>query len=171
MVDDRAEEGRSPAYKPYRLGEVDAEAVAAALVFAGHLGRGGEAGAQRVPGEQARPLPLGDIAAHAARQRMRLTRVKPIGADRLALVVDLPEQAPVCDRRELELDLQRHGRAGGIGRAAPDFDLAPAGFADVAACPCRGSRPSRDRPQSGCDRHPDRPPRSGADRRRSRAAA
>jgi hypothetical protein len=28
--------------------------------------------AQRVPGEQARPLPLGDIAAHATRQRIAL---------------------------------------------------------------------------------------------------
>ncbi len=99
------------------------------------LGRGGEAGAQRMAGKQLSALALRQIAAHAGGQRGALDEpgdllvVEPIGADCLALPGHPAEQRAVRDAAELQPGLQRHDRAGGVGRAAADLDLAPAGLA------------------------------------------
>ena len=92
-----------------RLGEIDPEPVATALVAPGHfsgdvaelllhialvdLGRGGEAGAQRMPGELPFPLSLGQVAAHAGGERGVFDQSgdvfvgQPLGVD-----LSLPEQ-------------------------------------------------------------------------------
>ena len=94
------------ALQPCRLREVDAESVPAALVAAGHLGagvaellldvalidlgRGGEAGAQRMSGEFLAPLAFGEIAADAGGKRGALDQPgdvpvgQPVGAGLLA---------------------------------------------------------------------------------------
>jgi hypothetical protein len=66
--------------QPTRLGEIDAETIPSALVFAGHLGRGmaemlphiafvylcggRKTGTQRVAGKEPRALAFGKIAAY-----------------------------------------------------------------------------------------------------------
>ena len=86
-----------------RLGEIDAKAVAAALIAAGHFGGGvaevllhialvdlggrGEASAQRMPRECLLPLALGQVAANASRERGTFDQPgdvpvgQPLGAD------------------------------------------------------------------------------------------
>ena len=132
-----------------RLGEIDPEPVAATLVAAGHfgggvaelllhialvdLGRGGEAGAQRMAGEFFLPLALGEVAAHPGGKRGVLDQTgdvpvgQPLGADLAA--ADATEHRPDRDPRKFEPGLQRNDGAGGVRRAAADLDLAPAGLA------------------------------------------
>ena len=135
--------------QPRRLGEIDAEPVAAALVAPGHfrrgvaelllheafvdLGGGGEAGAQRMAGEFSRPFAFDQIAAHpggdggAFDQPGDVLVRETLGADRPA--DDAAEQRPVFDPGEFQPGLQRDDGAAEVAGAAPDFDLAPAGFA------------------------------------------
>ena len=108
--------------QPRRLGEIDAEPVAAALVAPGHfrrgvaelllhpalvdLGGGGEAGAQRMAGEFSRPLAFRKIAAHPGGERGAFDQPgdvlvrETLGADRLA--DDAAEQRPVGDLCEFQ---------------------------------------------------------------------
>ena len=84
----RGAAARFPRSQARRLGQIDPEPVAAALVAPGHfgggvaelllhvalvdLGRGGEAGAQRMAREFPLPLALGEVAAHARRLARRV---------------------------------------------------------------------------------------------------
>ena len=135
--------------KPRRLGEIDAEAVAAALVASGHLRRGvaelflhpafvdfrggGQAGAQRMAGEFPLSVALGQVAAHTRRHGGMFHEAgdvlvgQPLGADRLA--DDAAEQRPVFDSCEFQPGLERDDGAAELAGAAADFDLAPAGLA------------------------------------------
>lgn len=139
------------ASEPRGFGEIDPKTVAPALVLAGHLGagmaellldvalvdlgRGGEAGAQRMPGELRLPLALRQIGPDAGGQGRAFDQprdlliAEPIGSDLLALASHAPEQRAVADPRQLQPDLQGDDRAGRIRRAAADLELAPAGLA------------------------------------------
>src|SRR5690606_19837754 len=55
--------------------------------------------------------------------------VEPARADLPALCGDAAKQRSVGDPCKIEPGLQRHHRAGGVGRTAADLDLAPAGLA------------------------------------------
>ena len=96
------------------------------------LGRGGEAGAQRMAREFLLPFAFRQIAADAGGQRGAFDQTgdvpvgQPLGADLAA--DDTPEHRPDRNPRKLQPGLERGDRAGGVGRAAADFDLAPAGL-------------------------------------------
>ena len=129
-----------------RLGEIDPEAVAAALVAPGHfrrrvaevlldvafvnLGRRRQAGAQRVAGKLLLPVAFGQIAANACGDRQALDEARDVavvetfGSD---LAPDYrPEQGSTRDPREFQPGLEGGDRAGRVLRAAADLDLAPA---------------------------------------------
>src|SRR5271170_1572856 len=140
-----------PRSEPGRFGEIDPEPVAAALVTPGHfgrdvaellldvalvdLGRGGEAGAQRMPGELSFALAFGEIAAYAGGERGAFDQSgnvfvgQALGADALAVGEDPPEQRPLRDPPEFHPRLERDDGAGRVGRAAADLDLPPTGLA------------------------------------------
>ena len=134
-----------------RLGEVDREPVAFALVAAGHFGAGvaevllhvglldlggrGEAGAQRMAAEGEPPLALGQVAAQAGGERASLDQADDVlvrqafGSDPAVLARYGPEQGPAGDPPEPQPGLEQGDRAGVGARAAADLDLAPAGLA------------------------------------------
>ena len=129
-----------------RLGEIDPEAVAAALIASGHFGGGvaelplhitlvdlggrGKARAQGMAGEFRLPLALAEVAAHAGRERRMFDQPgdvpvgQAVGADLFAN--HPPEQRPDSNPGEFEPGFERGDGAGGLRGAAADFDLAPA---------------------------------------------
>lgn len=137
--------------KSCRLRQIDPEPVPSSLIASGHLGagvaellldvalvdlgRGGEAGAQRVAGEQGRALGLGQVAAQAGGgggaldQAGDLAVVEPHRPDRAALAGDAAKERPLADAREAQPGLQRLDRTAGRNGAGADLDLAPAGLA------------------------------------------
>lgn len=84
--------------------------------------------------ELRRSLAIRQIAANtggecrALKQPRYFLVVEPFGADRFALPGDPPKQGAVADPCEFQPGLHRDHRAGGVGRAAADLDLAPAVF-------------------------------------------
>ena len=116
------------------LRQIDPEPVSAALVTAGHFGRGmaelflhmalvdlcrgGEAGAQRMAGEFLRPFALGEIAAYTGGERGTLDQpgdllvVQPLRADLPALAADATEDGPLNDFSEFYPGFDRIDRAG-----------------------------------------------------------
>jgi Replication protein C C-terminal region len=134
-----------PRSQARRLGQIDPEPIAAALVAPGHfgrdvaelllhvalvdLGRGGEAGAQRMPGELSFALAFGQIAAHAGGERGAFDQSgnvfvgQALGADALAVGEDPSKQRPLRDPPEFEPGLERDDGPGRVGRAAADESL------------------------------------------------
>src|SRR5208283_6017105 len=96
------------------------------------LGRGGEAGAQRMAREFLLPLAFCQIAADAGGHGGVLDQTgdvpvgQPLGADFTA--DDPPEHRPDRNPRKLQPRLERGDGAGRVRGAAADLDLAPAGL-------------------------------------------
>ena len=134
-----------------RLGEVDCEPVAFALVAPGHfgagvakmlldvglldLGRGGQAGAQRMAAEGKPALALGQIAAQARGERACLYQADDVlvrqafGSDAAVLTRYGPEERPAGDPPEPQPGLEQGDRTGVGARASADLDFAPTGLA------------------------------------------
>ena len=139
------------ALQPRGLGEIDAEPVTPALIAPCHLGggmaelflditlvdlgRGGEAGAQRMAGKQLYPFGLGQLAANAGGKNGLLDEagdllvLQPFGTDGLALAGDAAEQGAMADPAEFQSGFDRGDRASEIRGAAANLNLAPAGLA------------------------------------------
>ena len=137
--------------QPCSLRKVDREPIASALVAAGHfgagvaemlldvglldLGRGGEAGAERMAAERQPPLALGQVAAQAGGEGAFLDETddvlvgQPRPRNPAVLPSDRPEQGTMADAAEPHPSFEESDRAGVGARAAADFDVAPAGLA------------------------------------------
>src|ERR1700722_9720539 len=141
---------RSP-LKPRGFGEFDLEPVAFALVAAGHfgagvaemlldmglldLGRGGQAGAQRMTAEGDPPLALRQVPAQAGGERARLHQAddmlvrEPLRSDAAVLARHGAEQGAAGDPPEPQPGLEQGDRTGLRSRAPADLDLAPPSLA------------------------------------------
>jgi hypothetical protein len=139
------------ALQPRSLGQVDLEAFTRLSVAAGHLGGGmaelaldmgfvdgsrrGKSGAQGVAGEQRQASGFGQIGAHTGFHGAGLDEPRHLGIDE-AVCADIAvglahtaEHRSLGDASEFQPAFQRMDRAGRLGRAAPDFNEAPAGLA------------------------------------------
>ena len=99
------------------------------------LGRGGEAGAQRVAAEREAPLALGKVATKAGGERACLDEAddmlvgQPRPGNPAVLTRHWPEERTMADLAEPQPSLEKGDRAGVGTRAPADFDIAPAGLA------------------------------------------
>jgi hypothetical protein len=134
-----------------RLCQVHCEPLAGLAVAAGHLGGGmaelalyvsfvdgrrrGEARAQRMAREQRHTFGFGQIGAQACLHRAGFDQPRDLRIDqpvRPDIAVGLaypPEHRASVDAGEFQPAFQCMDRAGGVRRAAPYFDEAPAGLA------------------------------------------
>ena len=178
----RMRPGEHRLLQPRGLGQIDAEAVAPALIAPGHFGagvaelllhvafvdfrRGGEAGAQRMAGEfRARSPSLRSPRTPAARAVALTSRATCLSVSRSAPTPlvgagDAAKQRAMAMRRELQPGLQRGDGAGGFAGAAADLDLAPAGLAAQRSAtqrPCRRGSSIQPEPSSVCSGPQSRP--------------
>lgn len=138
------------ASKPGRLGEIDAESVAAALIFASHFGtgmvqllldvtlvdfgRGREPGTQRMAREFLGPITLAQISANTGGkcrlldETCHLPVIQSVRSHVLALAADPAEERTFGDPGELDPRLDGNDRAGRVGGAVADLDLSPTGL-------------------------------------------
>lgn len=88
-----------------------------------------------MPGKLLFPLAFGETAAHTGGQGRALDQpcglliLEPFGTDRFTLTSNTAEKGAMGNAGKLQPGLKCDNRAGGVGRAATNFDFAPAGLA------------------------------------------
>ncbi len=101
----------------------------------GGFGVAGEAGAERVAGEEGAAFGLGQVGAQARSLGGALDEEGDVlgretgGEDAGSVAGDAAEERPAVDAGEAQPGLEGRDGAGGLCRAAADRDLAPAGLA------------------------------------------